>query len=86
MRLFHHFLTDAYPHLPVGNDSAWLSQVPLIAHQVGLASPLGTMLLIVCTQNEYLMHAILAMSASHLELLTGVSLGSLAIHHRLLAV
>jgi len=34
MRLFHHFLMDAYPHLPVGNDSAWLSQVPLIAHHV----------------------------------------------------
>jgi hypothetical protein len=86
MRLFHHFLTDAYPHLPVGNDSAWLSQVPLIAHQVSLASPAGIMLLIVCMQSEYLMHAILAMSASHLELLTGVSLCSLAIHHRLLAV
>jgi hypothetical protein len=37
-------------------------------------------------QNEYLMHAILGMAASHLELLTGVSLGSAAIHHRLLAV
>ncbi len=34
LRLFHHFLTDAYPHLPVGNDSVWLSQVPLIAHHV----------------------------------------------------
>jgi hypothetical protein len=44
------------------------------------------MWLIVCMQSEYLMHAILAMSASHLELLTGVSLCSLAIHHRLLAV
>jgi hypothetical protein len=34
MRLFHHFLMDAYPHLPVGNESAWLSQIPLIAHHV----------------------------------------------------
>lgn len=34
MRLFHHFLMTAYPHLPVGNDSAWLCQVPLIAHHV----------------------------------------------------
>lgn len=34
MRLFHHYLLDAYPHLPVGNDSAWLTQVPLIAHHV----------------------------------------------------
>ena len=37
-------------------------------------------------QNEYLMHAILGMSASHLELLTGESLSSIAIHHRLLAI
>ncbi|KAE9363312.1 hypothetical protein N431DRAFT_357806 [Stipitochalara longipes BDJ] len=69
MRLFHHFLMDSYPHLPVGNDSAWLSQIPLIAHH-----------------NEYLMHAILGMSASHLELLTGESFGPIAVHHRLLAV
>ncbi|PMD12236.1 hypothetical protein NA56DRAFT_652656 [Hyaloscypha hepaticicola] len=69
MRLFHHFLMDAYPHLPVGNDSVWLCQVPLIAHH-----------------NEYLMHAILGMSASHLELLTGEPLSTIAIHHRLLAV
>ena len=34
MRLFHHFLMCAYPHLPVGNDSAWINQVPLIAHHV----------------------------------------------------
>jgi hypothetical protein len=38
MRLFHHYLLDAYPHLPVGNESAWLSQIPLIAHHVGLFS------------------------------------------------
>jgi hypothetical protein len=36
MRLFHHYLMTAYPHLPVGNDPAWLSQVPLIAHHVGV--------------------------------------------------
>jgi len=37
-------------------------------------------------QNEYLMHAILGMAASHLELLTGESFGPIAVHHRLLAV
>ncbi|KAH6716696.1 hypothetical protein BKA61DRAFT_572772 [Leptodontidium sp. MPI-SDFR-AT-0119] len=69
MRLFHHYLLDAYPHLPVGNDTAWLSQVPLVAHH-----------------NEYLMHAILGLAASHLELLTGADLSSQAIHHRILAI
>jgi hypothetical protein len=86
MRLFHHFLMDAYPHLPVGNDSAWLSQVPLIAHHVShqllqLHQNSNSLL-----QNEYLMHAILGMSASHLELLTGEPLSTIAIHHRLLAI
>ncbi|KAF8861135.1 hypothetical protein BDZ45DRAFT_740735 [Acephala macrosclerotiorum] len=69
MRLFHHYLLDAYPHLPVGNDSAWLSQVPLIAHH-----------------NQYLMHAILGVAASHLELITGDDLSSVALHHRVRAI
>ncbi|TVY88274.1 Sterol uptake control protein [Lachnellula willkommii] len=69
MRLFHHFLLEAYPHLPVGNTSAWISEVPLIAHH-----------------NEYLMHAVLGMAASHLELITGADLKANAIHHRLLAI
>ncbi|KAH8819844.1 hypothetical protein F5884DRAFT_27726 [Xylogone sp. PMI_703] len=69
MRLFHHFLLEAYPHLPVGNDSAWLTEIPMIAHHY-----------------DYLMHAILAMAASHLELCTGVDLRSVAIHHRILAI
>jgi hypothetical protein len=34
LRLFHHFLMTAYPHLPVGNDNVWLCQVPLLAHHV----------------------------------------------------
>ncbi|KAL9107497.1 MAG: hypothetical protein Q9227_007599 [Pyrenula ochraceoflavens] len=33
MRLFHHFLTVAYPHLPLGNESVWLNDIPLFAHQ-----------------------------------------------------
>ncbi|TVY81757.1 Sterol uptake control protein [Lachnellula suecica] len=32
MRLFHHFLLEAHPQWPVGNDSTWITQVPLIAH------------------------------------------------------
>jgi len=37
-------------------------------------------------QNEYLMHAILGMAASHLELITTAPLSELAIQHRLLAI
>ena len=75
----------AYPHLPVGNDSAWLCQVPLIAHHVsGSAICYGTLLMI--AQNEYLMHAILGLAASHLEVITGADLHSVAIQHRVLAI
>lgn len=34
MRCFHHFLTVAYPHLPLGNDSVWVQEIPVIAQQV----------------------------------------------------
>jgi hypothetical protein len=34
MRFYHQFLTVAYPHLPLGNDSVWLQEIPIIAQQV----------------------------------------------------
>ncbi|KAF7511716.1 hypothetical protein GJ744_003879 [Endocarpon pusillum] len=33
MRCFHHFLTVAYPHLPLGNDSVWVQDIPIFAQQ-----------------------------------------------------
>lgn len=69
MKFFHHFLTVAYPHLPMGKDLAWTTQVPLAAHN-----------------NEFLMHAILGLAASHLQLTTGADFGSEAMHHRYLAI
>jgi hypothetical protein len=33
MRYFHHFLVRAYPHLPVGGDTLWTTQIPAFAHQ-----------------------------------------------------
>lgn len=38
MRLFHHFLITAYPHLPVGADKIWITVIPSFAHNVGCAS------------------------------------------------
>ncbi|KAL9620150.1 MAG: hypothetical protein Q9160_005265 [Pyrenula sp. 1 TL-2023] len=71
MRLFHHFITVAYPHLPLGNESVWLNDIPLFAHQ-----------------QEYLMHAILSLGASHLSRLCegGADYVNLAIYHRGLAI
>lgn len=34
MRLFHHFLITAYPHLPVGGQGIWVTEIPLLAHSV----------------------------------------------------
>jgi hypothetical protein len=31
MRFFHHFLTNAYPHLPLGNDHVWVNEIPQFA-------------------------------------------------------
>jgi hypothetical protein len=31
MRFFHHFLTTAYPHLPIGNDAVWVNDIPSFA-------------------------------------------------------
>ena len=31
MRFFHHFLTTAYPHLPLGNDHVWVNEIPQFA-------------------------------------------------------
>lgn len=36
MRLFHHFIVRAYPHLPVGADAVWTLEVPAFAHEVCL--------------------------------------------------
>lgn len=33
MRFFHHFLTIAYPHLPVENDHVWIHDIPQFAEQ-----------------------------------------------------
>ncbi|KAH7381051.1 hypothetical protein BKA64DRAFT_227227 [Cadophora sp. MPI-SDFR-AT-0126] len=69
VRLFHHFLVAAWPHLPVRADNVWLEYVVPIGHQC-----------------EYLMHAMMALSASHLERLAPSHLTSTAQSHRLHAI
>lgn len=41
MKLFHHFIIRAYPHLPVGADSLWRTEIPAFAHQVRWSSATG---------------------------------------------
>ncbi|KAF4227768.1 hypothetical protein CNMCM8980_002215 [Aspergillus fumigatiaffinis] len=65
MCLLQHFITDAHPHLPVGNDDIYTRVLPALTYQ-----------------HEYVMHAILALSSSHLALLTGSALPVEALRHR----
>ncbi|OAK95765.1 hypothetical protein IQ06DRAFT_297323, partial [Phaeosphaeriaceae sp. SRC1lsM3a] len=69
MRLFHHFLITAYPHLPVGADKIWVTVIPSFAHNY-----------------EYLIHSILALAASHLDVVSNANVAEQAIQHRILAV
>ncbi|KAL2833697.1 hypothetical protein BDW59DRAFT_179422 [Aspergillus cavernicola] len=32
LRFWHHFLVDARPHLPFGDEETWLSEIPALAH------------------------------------------------------
>ncbi|RDW84026.1 Zn(II)2Cys6 transcription factor domain-containing protein [Aspergillus mulundensis] len=34
LRFWHHFLVDARPHLPFGDEATWLSTIPAFAHDV----------------------------------------------------
>jgi hypothetical protein len=68
MRFFHHFLTMAYPHLPLGNETVWVNEIPKFAQEHG-----------------YLMHAMLALGASHLDRISPNAVGEYntkAIVHR----
>ena len=38
MRLFHHFIMTAYPHLPLGNGDVWVREIPAFAHSVSFFS------------------------------------------------
>ncbi|KAF2491020.1 hypothetical protein BU16DRAFT_141498 [Lophium mytilinum] len=69
MRLFHHFLITAYPHLPVGADKIWITVIPSFAHNY-----------------EFLIHSILALSASHLDAVSSANVAEEALSHRILAM
>ncbi|EER40754.1 conserved hypothetical protein [Histoplasma capsulatum H143] len=40
MRFFHHYMVSAYPYLPQGSDAMWITEIPLLAHQVNMYSHL----------------------------------------------
>jgi hypothetical protein len=101
MRLFHHFLITAYPHLPVGADKIWITVIPSFAHNVSLPHRSGSTsrcenmpnslhvdksIELIEKQYEYLIHSILALAASHLDATTNSNVAEQAIQHRILAV
>jgi hypothetical protein len=34
LRFWHHYLVDARPGLPIGDEGTWSSQIPIFAHDV----------------------------------------------------
>jgi hypothetical protein len=34
MRLLQHFLTECYPHHPIGSEELWLHEIPCLAERV----------------------------------------------------
>ncbi|KAF2763526.1 hypothetical protein EJ05DRAFT_507106 [Pseudovirgaria hyperparasitica] len=70
-RLFHHYMSKAHPHLPVGARlvGLWTIKIPALA-----------------TKYDYLQSALLALSASHLSAVSGHQLESQALTHRIAAI
>ncbi|KAH7395632.1 hypothetical protein BKA64DRAFT_674143 [Cadophora sp. MPI-SDFR-AT-0126] len=69
LRLFHHFVTTCFPHLPLGNSKVWTTSIASISHSY-----------------DFLAHAVLALSASHLTMTSTFELGEVGLSHRLHAV
>ncbi|RDL38002.1 uncharacterized protein BP5553_05435 [Venustampulla echinocandica] len=59
-RFFHHFIESAYPHHPIGNDSVWKHEIPIIASDVPILSFPRIF------YYDYLLHSMLALGASDL--------------------
>jgi hypothetical protein len=88
LRLFHHFIVAAFPHFPVRSDNIWLSYITPIGHQVRLLLEINITSLTIYIQCEFLMHAMLALSASHLRKISPIPscLSAPAQSHRLAAM
>jgi hypothetical protein len=86
MQLFHHYLTAAYPHYPIRNDNIWLVYITPIAHQVCLSCHLQNHVCKSNVQCDYLAHALLALSASHLDKITTGRFTTMAQSHRFSAI
>lgn len=70
-RLFSHFIQSAYPKRPLDNDSVWTHEIPCISSDVRIfrlhaEAALAILFLCLLMQYDYLLHSILALSASDL--------------------
>ncbi|KAE9363276.1 hypothetical protein N431DRAFT_550919 [Stipitochalara longipes BDJ] len=69
MRLFYHFIINAYPHLPLGNENVWVREIASFSHSY-----------------DFLLQAMLSLSASHLTVTSTSPLYSSALTYRGLAI
>jgi hypothetical protein len=89
LRLFYHFIQGAYPYKPNGNASIWTHEIPNIAHNVGSCHPCIFHNSLTSAWYDYLLHAMLALSASDIEAKSdqhSPELTKSAICHRVLAI
>jgi hypothetical protein len=86
MRFFQHFLLSCFPSHPIGNESIWTHEIPCLSQEVGTERrELTPRRLLIGSQYEYLMHAILGMAASDL-MSQDRTLVTFAMSHRLKAI
>jgi len=85
MRLFHHFIMNAYPYLPLGNESVWVRDIASFSHSVRLI-PLIVNYPLSGIKYDFLLHAMLSLSASHLTVTSTSPLYSSALSYRGLAI
>lgn len=84
MRFFRHFLFEAYPPLPIDGGPVW-HQVSQLIYEVS-PQALWRRISSSFLQYDFLLHAFLAIGASHLNLLSSADYEKAALKHRVLAI
>lgn len=85
MRFFRHFLFEAYPPLPIDGSAVW-QQISQLTHEVSPHQFVAEDSKLTPNQYDFLLHAFLAIGASHLNLLSSGNYEKAALKHRVLAM
>ena len=85
-RLFNHFIQSAYPSSPFGNDLVWTHEIPSISSDA--STHLNFLFTANGSQHDYLLHSMLALSASSVATTqhSSAELQHIALAYRLKAI